>query len=145
MRRPEEVFVLVRRGEEWLVLHRSPGKGAYWHCVAGALEAGEGWEQAAARELAEETALVAEPLDLGHEYAYPLEADPTYRDVLPPGTEEILVRAFLAEAPAGWEPALDAEHDGYRWCGPEEAAALFRWPEPAALLRSLAQVGRLSA
>ena len=137
MRRPEEVFVLVRRGGRWLVLHRSPAKGAYWHCVAGGLEAGEDWAQAAVRELEEETGLVAEAEDLGHEYAYPLHEDSTYRDVLPPGTEEIVVRAFLADAPAGWEPRLDHEHDAYRWCTRDEAVELLHWPEPRDLLRSL--------
>ena len=138
MRRPEEVFVLVRRGDDWLVLHRAPAKGAYWHCVAGALEPGEDWAGAAVRELDEETGLAAEPLDLDHEYAYPVDEDPAYRDVLPSGTEEIRVRAFLAEAPSGWEPTLDAEHDGYCWCSPEAAAELLFWPEPGNLLRTLA-------
>jgi hypothetical protein len=38
--------------------------------------------------------------------------------------------AFLAEAPSGWEPALDAEHVDFRWCSREEALALLAYPEP---------------
>ena len=54
MRRPEEVFVFVRRGGEYLVLHRAPAGGSYWHGVAGALEPGEDYPEAARRELEEE-------------------------------------------------------------------------------------------
>src|SRR5437667_421955 len=34
MRRPREVIVAVRRGSEFLVLHRSPSCDSYWHLVA---------------------------------------------------------------------------------------------------------------
>ncbi len=136
-RRPEEVLVFVRRGDEYLVLHRSPRNGAYWHCVAGGLEEGEDYPQAAARELAEETGLVARPLEVGGAYSYSVDEDPTYRDRLPSGTEEIRVRSFLVEAPPGWEPELDWEHDEYRWCTSDEAVELLHWPEPRTVLRSL--------
>jgi dihydroneopterin triphosphate diphosphatase len=136
-RRPEEVCVFVRRGDEYLVLHRSPHGGSYWHCVAGALEPGEGYQEAAARELAEETGLVAEPAEVGGPYAYPVDEEPRYRDLVPPGTTEIVVRMFLAEAPPGWEPRLDYEHDEYRWCSREEALELLHWPEPREVLREL--------
>jgi 8-oxo-dGTP pyrophosphatase MutT (NUDIX family) len=48
--RTEEVFVFVRRGEEFLVLHRTPDNDAYWHGVAGGVEPGESFAEAAARE-----------------------------------------------------------------------------------------------
>ena len=73
MRRPEEVFVFVRRGDEYLALHRAPGGGSYWHGVAGALEPGEDYPVAARRELEEETGLVGEPVAIGKPYAYPSE------------------------------------------------------------------------
>ncbi|MBX5474674.1 MAG: NUDIX domain-containing protein [Thermoleophilia bacterium] len=138
MRRPEEVFVVVRRGSEFLVLHRSPRQGAYWHGVAGALEPGEDWHEAAARELREETGLVAEPVEIAGAYAYSVDEEPRYRGLLPSGTREIVVRTFLVDAPPGWEPQLDWEHDDYRWCTREEAIALLHWPEPRAVMRSLA-------
>jgi 8-oxo-dGTP pyrophosphatase MutT (NUDIX family) len=47
------------------------------------------------------------------------------------------VQAFLVDVEPGWEPALNEEHDEYRWLDREEAAELLFWPEPAALLRSL--------
>jgi 8-oxo-dGTP pyrophosphatase MutT (NUDIX family) len=141
VRRPEEAFVFVRRETEFLVLHRSPEQGAYWHGVAGALEEGETAAEAAARELLEETGLTAEPAPVGEPYAYPVSEEPDRIPLFPAGTSEIVVTSFVVDAPPGWEPTLDWEHDGYRWCTAAEAAALFHWPEPAALLRRLTGQG----
>ncbi len=138
MRRPEEVFVFVRRGDEFLVLRRSPRKGAYWHGVAGALEAGETYAEAAARELREETGLAAKPVEVAEPYAYLLDDEPEFRELVPPGTEEIVVRTFLVQSAPGWEPQLDHEHDEHRWCSVAEALELLHWPEPREVLRSLA-------
>jgi 8-oxo-dGTP pyrophosphatase MutT (NUDIX family) len=123
---PHEVLVFVRRGDEYLILRRSPKQGGYWHCVAGALEVGETAADAAARELLEETGLAASPLDLRRPYDY--EA---------PRETQIHVECFLAEAPGGWEPQLDWEHDAHRWCGTEEALELLYWPEPREVLQEL--------
>jgi lipoyl(octanoyl) transferase len=134
VRLPYEVFVLVRRGEEFLVLHRSPKQGAYWHCVAGGLEPGETSAEAAARELLEETGLDVPLVDLDRRYEYALEGwEPRYE----PGAGRITVECFLAEAPRGWEPNLDREHDDYRWCRVEKAVELLFWPEPRELLQEI--------
>ena len=119
--RTQEVLIVVRRGEEYLVVHRSPENDAYWHQIAGGVEDGETFAEAAVRELQEETGLAAhvEPLDSSFEY------------------DTVHVECFVVEAPAGWEPQLDWEHDDYRWCPREAAADLLYWPEPADLLRSL--------
>ena len=136
MRLPYEVFVVVRRGGEYLVLHRSPRQGAYWHCVAGALEPGETCAEAAARELLEETGLETPLVDLGRRFEYALEEwEHRYRR----GADRITVDCFLAEAPAGWEPRLDWEHDEYRWCDLHEACTLLFWPEPREVLEELAR------
>lgn len=133
-RLPYEAFVLVRRGGEYLVLHRAPEQGGYWHCVAGGLEAGETYAEAAARELREETGLEGPVVDLGRRFVYRLEEwEPRYT----PESGEIHVECFLAEAPPGWEPSLDREHDDYRWCVADDGAALLFWPEPRELLQEL--------
>jgi len=119
--RTQEVFVFVRRGEEFLVLHRSPENDAYWHGVAGGVEAGESFAAAAARELQEETGLVAKPDPIAYTFDY----------------DGIVVECFVTDAPAGWEPELDWEHDDYRWCTRDEAVALLYWPEPREVLRTL--------
>lgn len=134
MRLPYEVFVFVRRGEEYLILRRSPKQGGYWHSVAGALEAGETYPEAAARELLEETGLAAAPRDLGRPYDYDIAG---WEEHYVAGAERVHVESFLAEAPSGWEPELDWEHDDYRWCRPDEAAELLYWPEPREVLAEL--------
>jgi len=134
-RPPYEVFVFVRRGDEFLVLLRSEKQGGYWHCVAGGVEEGETYAEAAVRELREETGLDADLLDLSRPYDYALEEwEARYER----GADSIHVECFLAEAPEDWEPALDWEHDHYRWCRSDEAAELLFWPEPREVLRSLA-------
>src|ERR1700681_5051527 len=91
MTRAQEVLIFVRRGDEFLALHRSPENDAYWHSVAGGVEEGETYAAAAVRELREETGLAAEP--------QPLESTFVYGG--------ITVECFVVEAPdeGGPEPA----------------------------------------
>jgi dihydroneopterin triphosphate diphosphatase len=126
-----EVLIHVRRGEEFLVAHRSKDGGACWHTIAGAVEPGEAFHVAALRELHEETGLAADELQPLGEFAYVRESWEEQ-----PGLR-VHVEAFLVDVEPGWEPELNEEHDEYRWLQREEAAELFFWPEPAALLRSL--------
>ena len=126
-----EVLIHVRRGDEFLVAHRSPESGGYWHAIAGAVEPGEAFHAAALRELHEETGLEASALQPLGDFAYVLESwekEPGVR---------VHVEAFLVDVEPGWEPQLNEEHVEYRWLRREEAAELLFWPEPAALLRSL--------
>ena len=108
-----ECKVMIRRGDELLVLRRCAADGGYWHTVAGGVETGESYAVAAARELQEEVGLRAEPLDLDRTYYY----------------DDVQVQAFLVDVERDWEPTLNGEHDEYRWCAPADAAALFHWPE----------------
>jgi (d)CTP diphosphatase len=116
-----ECKIMVRRGGELLVLLRARADGGYWHTVAGGVEEGETYAEAAARELREEIALDAEPVDLDTTYWY----------------DDVRVQAFLVDVPAGWEPTLNEEHDEYRWLAPDDAAALLHWPETRELARTL--------
>ncbi len=135
------IFVTRRGRSEGLIAHRSPAQGAYWHTIAGGIEAGEPPLEAAARELAEETGLTGVELHTGDtvvEYAYALSEEPPDRSTLyPDGLVEVRVHCFVADAPDGWEPTLDWEHDDHRWFPPEEAAARLHWPETADALRRL--------
>lgn len=115
------MIVFVRRGDDLLVVHRSPQNGAYWHSIAGGVEEGETDAEAAVRELHEETGLAASVEQLHRPFEY----------------EGMHVEAFVAEAPEGWEPELDWEHDEYRWCTRDQAVELLYWPEPRTIAKSL--------
>lgn len=141
MRTGSEVAIFVaRRGRtEILVVHRSPEQGGYWHTIAGGVELGESPGEAARRELEEETGLaVGEVVRAGEavEFVYSLSGEPAERRALyAPGIFSVHVDCFLVDAPDDWEPALDWEHDGYRWCAAADAPAALHWPDTADALR----------
>ncbi|HLG09055.1 MAG TPA: NUDIX domain-containing protein [Gaiellaceae bacterium] len=140
MRGPHEVVVVVRRGDRYLLLHRVPERLGYWSLVAGGVEPGETPSAAARRELREETRLDADVVELPVELSYSLLDDPPeVRARYASGIETISVHPFLAEAPPGWEPVLDAEHDDHRWCDEGDALALFVYETPREAIRAAAR------
>src|SRR3954466_2023062 len=101
MRTGEEAAIFVTRRErtETLIVHRSPVQGSYWHVVAGGVEPGESAEQAAARELMEETGLDATPVAPREvvEYVYSLTEEPAERRAAyDPSVVEVTVTCFIA-------------------------------------------------
>ena len=111
------VFVFRRRGArvEYLLLHRTPGRGGFWQSVSGRMEAGERAGAAAQREVREETAL--DPVRL-----ITLEKVNVFYNA---ALEAIhLEPCFGAEVTSGAEPKLSAEHEAYRWSDAEEAERL---------------------
>lgn len=131
------VFVTRRGGRDVLLLHRSPKQGGYWHVVAGGVEPGETAVEAAERELLEETGFAARVTDGIEvtEYVSTLTKEPAERDE--PSVLAVGVTCFRVAAPEDWEPTLDWEHDGHRWCDSGEAAGTLRWPGTAQALREL--------
>ena len=132
---PREVAVFVHRGDRLLVLHRV--KEDYWHVVAGALEQGETYAEAAARELREETGLDATPNDLGLEQTYAITE--RERPLYPEATAAVVIANFEVEAPADWEPELNEEHDRHEWATPNAARAMMYWVETQEAIDLLAQ------
>jgi dATP pyrophosphohydrolase len=138
LRRPYEVLVLVRRGDEVLCVRRSDERGGYWHSVAGGVDWDETAESAARRELLEETGLDATVGPLGYRFVYSLADEPEFvRSRFAPTVTEVEAETFVADAPEGWEPTLDDEHVEYRWCTRAEAEELLFWPEPKEAVRRL--------
>jgi 8-oxo-dGTP pyrophosphatase MutT (NUDIX family) len=137
MRGDQEIVVVVRRDGELLVLRRAPERLGYWSLVSGGLEPEETPVLAAQRELLEETGLTSEVRALPVTLSYSLLDDPpAIRARYGPGIETVIVHAFVADAPAGWEPTLDAEHDVYRWCALENAIELMAYETARAALRA---------
>ena len=120
----------MRRGDEFLVAHRSPESGGYWHTIAGGVEPGETFHAAAMRELREETGLAGCELQPLGEFAYTRES---WED----DAGSRARRGVPRRRSRAGSRCLNWEHDEYRWLPREEAAELLFWPEPAALLRSL--------
>jgi len=101
-------------------MHRTDDR--YWHIVAGVVEYGEAIADAARRELREESGLVGtDLLDLGSPVTYPITPELRQRYDYPADLDAVTVYSFAAEAPSGWEPTLNEEHDEYRWTTIEDA------------------------
>ena len=137
MRGDHEIIVVVRRDDELLVMRRAPERLGYWSLVSGGLEPDETSWHAAVRELREETGLEAQVHELPLSLSYSLLDDPpAIRARYAPGIERVTVHAFVTDAPAGWEPTLDAEHDLYRWCDLEAALELMKYDTARDALRA---------
>jgi dihydroneopterin triphosphate diphosphatase len=128
-----DVFVVRHdeRGLRLLVLRRAEGTrctGA-WEVVHGRLEPGERPEQAAVREVREETGLSIERL-------YNLTCQPFYLHRLSTVQMAVVFVAFVG----GGEVALGPEHDQSEWLSPDEAMAILSWPRSISALRDAVQV-----
>ena len=128
-----DVFVLRHgaTGLSVLALRRAAGTrctGA-WEIVHGRVEPGERPEDAAIREVREETGL-------GVERLYNLTCQPFYLHRL--STVQVAV-VFVAFVQAG-ELALGPEHDRAEWLSPDEAMARLSWPRSISALRDAVQV-----
>lgn len=133
---PREVAVFVHRGNKLLVVHRA--KENYWHVVAGALEQGETFAEAAVRELREETGLVGRPIDMSLEQTYAITE--REKPLYPRGTSAVVIGNFHVEAPPGWEPTLNEEHDRHAWADFAVARELMTWLETQEAIDVLTQL-----
>jgi 8-oxo-dGTP pyrophosphatase MutT (NUDIX family) len=119
-------------------LGRNARKAADKHS-AGVVEDGETFEQAGLRELREESGLALTDLryDLGTQVH---GIDEHWRQEFPAGLTEVTIHSYAVEAPPGWEPTLNEEHDTYRRCFADEARRTLYWPEAREMIRKVEQV-----
>lgn len=141
MRIPIQVLVYpVRQNPKWeyLLLKRIPRREGFWQGVTGALKEGETVDEAARRELFEETRLV--PLKLEKiDFIYSFPVADTWRHLYTAGVKEITEYVYVALIDAEKEPVLDpGEHDQYTWCTFCKALHLLSWPNNKKALHHVA-------
>jgi dATP pyrophosphohydrolase len=130
-----DVYVMRRMAArlECLVLRRAAGGRCpgSWETVHGHIEPGERPAEAAARELAEETGLMAERL-------YNLSrVESFYQHRI---DEVALVPVFVAIVPEDAEIRLGSEHDRFEWLGADQADRRFAWPRERRALADIVAV-----
>ena len=126
-----DVFVLRRRGDTWdaLLLERAPGvrcPGA-WEAVHGSIERGERPEDAAIREVQEETGLAIERL-------YNVTVHPFYLHQTTTVMLAVVFAAIVDDAPVRLSP----EHARAEWMPVAQAEQRLAWPSERRNLRDIA-------
>jgi dATP pyrophosphohydrolase len=131
-RAPLQVLVLPFRrradgGTEYAVFRRADQVDA-WQGLAGGAEQGESAEQAARREMSEESRIP------GGALLIPLDATASVPAVhfaeskkWRPDVYVVTERAFGVRVPDGHTITLSAEHSEYRWLSYDAAARLLTW------------------
>ncbi len=124
-----EVYVIRHNGGDWRVLAlqraadaKRPGS---WETVYGKIDAGERPEDAAVRELSEETGLEVKALYNVTVNSFYLHAKRTIEMC-------IVFAAFVADDS---EVAIGEEHQHFEWLPIEEACERYTWPREAHSLR----------
>lgn len=124
------VFRRAEAGVDLLQLRRTrqPYAGS-WQPVMGHVEAGERAEEAALRELAEETGARSFVGFWVLDRVRPYYIASQHAVMLGP--------RFACEVDGGWTPRLNDEHDAWRWVPLAEVDTAFMWPSQRASIRDM--------
>jgi dATP pyrophosphohydrolase len=134
---PVSTLVVVHTPALEVLLIERADRPGYWQGVTGSQDPGETLPQTAAREVGEETGIVAAPGDL-HDWAVRnvYEIFPIWRHRYAPGVTHNTEHVFSLCVPAGTPIRLaPEEHLAHRWL-PYAAAAeeVFSWSNRQAIL-----------
>ena len=126
-----DVYLIAARTDGWRVLCLQRAKSTRcpmsWETVHGHIEAGEEPEQAAEREVREETGLTIDRL-------YNVTVQPFYLHRTHSVELAVVFAAFVAP---GAEIQVSAEHSRSEWLTPERALERFVWPREREALRDI--------
>jgi dihydroneopterin triphosphate diphosphatase len=126
-----DVYLIAARTDGWRVLALQRAKHtrcpSSWETVHGHIEPGEEPEQAAEREVREETGLSIERL-------YNVTVQPFYLHRTHSVELAVVFAAFVAPAS---EITLSAEHSRSEWLTPERALDRYVWPREREALREI--------
>ena len=137
-KRPISALVLIHTTDlQVLIMERADKKG-FWQSVTGSLEFDETPQQAAIREVFEETGLDAKQYDLQDwQSSNTYEIYPHWRHRYAPGVNENVEHLFALELPEKLAITLAPdEHIQYEWVDWRDAAKrVFSWTNVDALKR----------
>jgi dATP pyrophosphohydrolase len=123
-KRPESVLVLVYTQASEVLMLRRKYPNDFWQSVTGSLEWDENPQQAALRELQEETGISGKELN-DCEFSQNFEIYAIWRDRYAPGVKENQEHVFALELPEKMDIQLDPrEHEEFGWLSKQEAAEL---------------------
>ncbi|MCD1295809.1 NUDIX pyrophosphatase [Methanocella sp. CWC-04] len=123
-----EVWTYAREKEKllYLILLRVPGLGGFWQPITGGIERGESPEEAALRELSEETGIDKPKkfFNLQSPYCFIWK------------NKRYIENVFAVEAPST-DISLSPEHSAYVWAEVDNAASMLRWDSNRMMLYQL--------
>jgi dihydroneopterin triphosphate diphosphatase len=129
-----DVYLIAARTDGWRVLTLQRAKNtrcpSAWETVHGHIEPGEEPEQAAEREVREETGLTVERL-------YNVSVQPFYLHKTHTVEMAVVFAAFVQPAAV---ITLSAEHSRSEWLTPERALERYVWPRERVALREILQL-----
>lgn len=127
-----DVYVIRAYRDEWLVLALQRGTGTRcpgsWEAVHGRIEADERPEDAAVREVREESGLAIDRL-------YSITCQPFYLHTLGAVQIAVVFAAFVREE---GDVRLGDEHQRYEWLTMADAGTRFTWPREREALAHIA-------